>query len=234
MRDVAQPRPGAIRGRALLITGVVAGLIALTRWLPVDTTVASLRAWAASQGAVGMIGFGSAYTLAALLFVPGALLTVVAGGIFGLGWGIVIVAVATTFADAISFVVARYLARDAVERAMARYPRFEALDRAITKGGWRVVALLRLSPTIPYSASNYLYGLTGIPFLPYLVTSGVFTLPGTVAFVYLGYLGAETVGGNSRTAIEWTLMAVGFAATALATGYLAVLARRELARSDTS
>jgi len=179
-----------------------------------------------------MVGFGLAYAVAALLFVPGALLTVVAGGIFGLGWGVVIVAVATTVADATAFFVARYLARDTVDRALSRYPRFRALDRAITQGGWRVVALLRLSPTIPYSASNYLYGLTGIPFLPYVVTSGIFTLPGICVFVYLGFIGAETIGGDHKTTAEWGLITLGFAATILVTVYLAILARRELARTE--
>lgn len=175
-----------------------------------------------------MIGFGAAYTVAALLFVPGAALTLLAGGLFGLGWGIVIVAVATSAADATSFLVGRYLARGAVERLTRRYPRFGAVDQAIAQGGWRVVALLRLSPTIPYSASNYLYGLTSIPFLPYLLTSGVFTLPGTFVYVYLGYVGAETIGGRGRTPAEWTLLAVGVVAALVATAYVTVLARRAL------
>lgn len=221
------------RTKTLLIaTGGVA-FLATARLLPLETFVSTLRVWAADHGVVGMVGFGLAYAGAALLFVPGALLTVVAGGIFGLGWGIVVVALATSLADAIAFLVARYLARDTVERAMGRYPRFGALDRAITQGGWRVVALLRLSPTIPYSASNYLYGLTGIRFLPYLVTSGIFTLPGICAYIYLGYIGAETIGGDRRTALEWLLLAVGFAATIWVTIYLALLARRELTRANT-
>ena len=232
MPDVGPTRPGSSAPRLLLIATVLGGLVLAALGLPLDEAVTTLRTWATDEGTVGMLGFAAAYTLGALLFVPGALLTVVTGGLFGLGRGILLVVVATSCADAIAFLISRYLARDAVERVMAHYPRFGAFDRAITRGGWWVVALLRLSPTIPYSASNYLYGLTGLPFLPYLVTSGIFTLPGICAYVYLGHVGAETIAGEQRRIAEWTLLLVGFAATVLATLYLAILARRELARQD--
>ena len=215
--------------RVLAITCGVGIIIALSRRLPYDLDVTVLRSWVAGHGVVGIIVFGAAYVAAALVFVPGAALTLVAGALFGLGWGIVIVSVATSAADAVSFLAARYFAREAVERLTVRYPRFGAVDQAITQGGWRIVALLRLSPTIPYSASNYLYGLTGISFFPYLLASGIFTLPGTFAYVYLGYVGTETLGGSSRSVAQWTLLGVGLTATILAAVYFTVLARRALA-----
>ena len=131
-------------------------------------------------------------------------------------------------ADAAAFLIGRHLARDAVAGLANRYRRFGALDGAITEGGWRVVALLRLSPTIPYSASNYLYGLTGIGFWPYWITSGAFTLPGILAYVYMGYVGAETMDGTEKSTAEWALHMIGVVATVTATIYLAVLARRQL------
>ena len=190
--------------------------------------VQALRAWVEAPGALGMVGFGAVYVVAALLFIPGAVLTLLAGGLFGLGWGVALVAIATSVADAAAFLIGRYLARNAVARLAARYRRFGAIDAAISQGGWRVVALLRLSPTVPYSASNYLYGLTGIGFWPYWIASGTFTLPGIFAYVYLGYVGAETVGGQHRTALEWALLGLGLVATLTAIAYVAVLARRRL------
>ena len=44
--------------------------------------------------------------------------------------------------------------------------------------------------------------------------------------------GHRIVGGDQRTAAEWSLMIIGFTATILVTAYLALLARRELARAD--
>ena len=91
-----------------------------------------------------------------------------------------------------------------------RHPRFGAVDQAITAGGWRVVPLLRLSPTIPYSASNYLYGLTGIPFIPYLLASGRVHAAGHVRLRLSGVRGVETVGGRGRSPVEWTLLGIGW------------------------
>ena len=196
-------------------------------WVP------ALREWVAAHGMLGAVTFGAAYVMAALLFVPGAVLTLAAGGLFGPVWGLVLVAIATSVADAAAFLIGRHLARDRVARLARHSRRFGAIDAAITQGGWRVVALLRLSPTVPYSASNYLYGLTGIGFWPYWITSGAFTLPGIFAYVYLGYIGAETIGGQGRSTVEWALLALGLVATVAATVYVAVLAKRQLTSRTT-
>ena len=227
--DQSQSRGAWFLRRALLVACGVSAIILLTRTPHLEPALSQMRAIAAAQGPTGMLGFGAAYVVAALLFVPGAALTTLAGGLFGVAWGMVIVAIATSAADATSFLIGRYVARDLVKRLTSQYPRFGAIDLAITQGGWRIVALLRLSPTIPYSASNYLYGLTGIPFLPYLLASGAFTLPGTFVYVYLGYVSAETLGGCGRSPVEWILLGLGVAATLAATIYVTVLGRRALA-----
>ena len=103
------------------------------------------------------------------------------------------------------------------------------LQQALVDGGWRIVALLRLNPAIPYSASNYLFGASGVAFLPYLLASGFFTLPGAFAYVYLGYVGAETLGGRARSGAEWTMLVVGLVATVATVIYVTVLARRAVA-----
>jgi uncharacterized membrane protein YdjX (TVP38/TMEM64 family) len=220
---------GSTLVRAALFIGLAVALVAVVRTLPVGTVVVTLRSWAEAGGPIGMVGFGAAYVALALLFVPGAALTMVAGAAFGVGWGIVVVAIATSVADAAAFLIGRYVARDAVVRLMNRYPGFKIVDRTISTGGWRIVALIRLSPALPYSASNYLFGVTRVPFLPFLISSGIFTLPGAFVYLYLGDVGAETVGGSRRDPVEWALLALGLAATITAIAYVTVLARRGLA-----
>ena len=176
------------------VVGLLAGLAAaifLSGPADVEKAVSGLRGWADARGAGGMIGFGAAYALLALLFVPGAVLTMAAGAVYGVGWGLVVVA--TTVADAAAFLLGRHVARAAVLRLMDRHPRFRVVDRAISRGGWRIVALVRLNPTLPYSASNYLFGVTGVPFLTFLASSAVFTLPGAWAYLYAGFVGVETL-----------------------------------------
>ena len=227
------PEPARDRRRSALWLAAAVALLAagvvLTRALPLEPALAALRAWVDARGTAGVLGFGAAYVALVLLLVPGAVPTLAAGALFGPVRGIVIVAVATSVADAIAFLAARRLGRGAVERLAARYPRARAVDLAVSRAGWRVVALLRLNPAIPYSASNYLFGATGMAFLPYLVTSGIFTLPGIVTYVHLGYAGAEAAAGRARSPAEWALLAAGLAGTVAAVVYVARLARRSLA-----
>lgn len=215
--------------RAVLYSSLAVALVVALWAVPVDAVIASLQSWAETSGPIGMVGFGAAYVLLALLFMPGAALTMVAGAVFGVGWGLVVVAIATSVADAAAFLLGRYVARDSVVRLMERYPQFRIVDRTISRGGWRIVALIRLSPALPYSASNYLFGVTSLPFLPFLISSGIFTLPGALAYLYLGYVGAETVSGTSRNAVEWAVLCLGLAVTLVAIGYVTVLARRTFA-----
>ena len=220
-------RPPIVRiGLAVALVLIV---ILATRTLPLDAMLATLREWVSAHGVVGMVGFGAAYVGLVLLLMPGAALTLIAGALFGPRWGVVIVAIATSVADAVAFLLARYVARAAVERLRRRHPRFSALDQALVDGGWRIVALLRLNPAIPYSAGNYLFGASGVAFLPYLLASGLFTLPGAFVYVYLGYVGAETLGGRVRSGVEWTVLVVGLLASVATVVYVTVLARRALA-----
>ena len=231
------PAPGAAEagsrrrlGLALAAAvGLLAAVLVVGRTVELEPALTSLRAWVDSRGAVGAVAFGALYVALVLLLVPGVAPTLAAGALFGLARGVVIVAIATSVADALAFLAARYVGRRAVERLAARYPRARAVDLAVAQAGWRIVALLRLNPAIPYSASNYLFGATGVAFLPYLVTSGIFTLPGTFTYVYLGYAGAEAVAGRARSPAEWTLILAGLAATIAGIVYITRLARRSLA-----
>ncbi|HZW31908.1 MAG TPA: VTT domain-containing protein, partial [Isosphaeraceae bacterium] len=97
-----------------------------------------------------------------------------------------------------------------------------------------IVALLRLSPLVPFNLQNYLYGLTAIRFWPCVLTSWVAMLPGTVLYVYLGHAGRAGLealaGRRGRSPAEWTLLAVGLAATLLVSVYVTALARRAIRR----
>ena len=108
--------------------------------------------------------------------------------------------------------------------------RFRAIDRAIGENGWKVVGLLRLSPLIPFSVSNYLYGLTAVRFLPFILASWVGMLPATFLYVYLGAAGRSAGGKGGRGPWEWALLAGGLIATVAVTILLARVARRELKR----
>lgn len=226
-------RAGRVPWRWLAAGVLALALFAAWRTLPVEEWLRVFQAWVSRQGALGGILYGAFYVLAALLFVPGSALTVGAGLLFGLAWGTALVSVASTTAAAAAFLIARYLARERVENRVKKDERFGAIDRAIGEKGWKIVALLRLSPLVPFSLSNYLYGLTSIAFLPYVLTSWLAMLPATVLYVYLGAAGKAAVGAGKggHTAAERVFFGVGLLATVAVTVLLTRIARRELEKT---
>jgi uncharacterized membrane protein YdjX (TVP38/TMEM64 family) len=91
-----------------------------------------------------------------------------------------------------------------------------------------VVLLLRLSPIVPFGFANYAMGLTSVGFGPYVLASVLGMLPGTFLYVYLGWIGIESVRGGERSAWEWTFLGVGLAATAVLTWWMSRAAHAKL------
>ncbi len=211
---------------------LVLAVLAVMSQLPLRAVVDRMDGFLQDLGAWGMVVYGILYVAATLLLVPGAAITLGAGLIFGLLWGTVVVSLASTTGAALAFLIARYVARGRVADMAGRYPRFGAVDRAVSRGGWRIVGLLRLSPAIPFNLQNYLYGLTGIRFWPCVLTSWAAMLPGTFMYVYLGYLaraGVEAAAHEGGASIgTWALRIAGFAATVGITVYVTRLARAEM------
>jgi len=224
-----------IRLASVLIT--VLALLAIARLLPMGRIVDFLGAAVQDMGIWGPLVFALVYAIFTVLMLPGAPLTLAAGAIFGLLWGTVAVSIGSTTGAALAFLIGRYLARDTVERRLGRFPKFRAVDRAVSDGGWKIVALLRLSPAIPFNLQNYLYGLTAIRFWPCVIASWAAMLPGTFMYVYLGYAGRAGVAaaaGESagRSPAQWAMLGVGLLATIVVTVYVTKLARRAIARQS--
>jgi uncharacterized membrane protein YdjX (TVP38/TMEM64 family) len=191
-----------------------------------------LPGWIAHLGVWGPVGFGGLYVMAVIALVPASVLTLAAGALFGVPLGLLIVSLASNIGAAAAFLIARYLAREPVRRWLLSNPKLEAVDRAVEEGGWKLVALLRLSPAVPFNIQNYLYGVTSLRFWPCVLTSWLAMLPGTLLYVVLGdagRAGLEAAGGSrARTPAEWAVLAVGVAATVALSVYIARLVRRRL------
>jgi uncharacterized membrane protein YdjX (TVP38/TMEM64 family) len=217
---------------------VSATLYGLNSLLPLASWLETIKGWVHGSSVWGPVVYGLVDTAALVLMIPAWPLTVTAGVLFGLGVGTVVASVASTAAAAISFSIARYLARDSVARRIERDRRFAAIDRAIEERGWLVVALLRLSPAVPFNLQNYLYGLTAIGFRVYILTSWLTMLPGTLMYVWLGAAGragAESVtgaGARHRSATEWAFLMVGLASTIAVTMFISRLAMRAVRRAS--
>lgn len=127
-----------------------------------------------------------------------------------------------------AFLIARHLARERVRRHVRQSPKLSAVDQAIGEQGWKIVALLRLSPAVPFTLQNYLYGVTAIRFWPCVLTSWLAMLPGTFLYVYLGSLGSQAVAGGETSVGEWIARGMGLIATVVVTVYITRLAKRAM------
>src|SRR3989304_1126594 len=134
------------------------------------------------------------YALAAVLFLPGSVLTLAGGALFGPVLGTFYNLTGATLGAVLAFLTARYLAADWVTKKTGG--RVRQLINGVEKEGWRFVAFVRLVPLFPFNLLNYALGLTRIRLIHYLIATYIFMLPGAVAYTYLGYAGREAVAGG--------------------------------------
>lgn len=194
----------------------------------------SALGWIESLGFWGPAIFILIYIVATVLLIPGSLLTLGAGAIFGVALGSVYVSIASTLGATSAFLVGRYFARNWVAKKIEGNEKFKAIDEAVAGEGWKIVGLTRLSPAFPFTLLNYAYGLTKVSLRDYFFASWIGMMPGTIMYVYLGAAAGSLAslgeGGTARekTPAEWALYGVGLLATVVVTVYVTKLARKAL------
>ena len=195
--------------RILMIPGLLAG-IALAIVYRDRFDAVALEAWINDAGVLAPFLFMLIYALATVLFLPGSVITLVGGALFGPILGTFYNLTGATSGAVLAFLISRYLASDWVaDRAAGRV---KQLINGVEGEGWRFVAFVRLVPLFPFNLLNYALGLTRIPLLHYCIATYVFMLPGTIAYTYLGYAGREAIGGGEgliqKILIAFALLAV--------------------------
>ena len=223
-------KSGTSVGRVVLLAAAVVGLILLGRqggaYIPI------FAEWVKGLGVWGPIAFIAGYVVAAVLFIPGSLLTLAGGAIFGLTKGVMIVFLAAVLGSSAAFLVSRYVARSSIERRLAGNAHFAAIDRAVGAQGRKIVFLLRLSPVFPFTLLNYGLGLTNVRFVDYVIAS-IGMLPGTLLYVYYGKVIGDVAALAGGTAMEkgpadYAILILGLAATIVVTTIVTRIARRAL------
>ena len=199
-------------------------------FLPAREWLIELTAWAQAHPRIAWAGFILTYVLAAVLMVPGSILTLAAGVLFGVGLGVALVSLASTLGACCAFLVGRFLARDWVESRLEAMPRFRALDRAVARRGWLIVLLARLSLLIPYNLLNYALGLTKVRFGAYLLSTFAGMLPAIILYVYLGSVAGSLASLDQAGApmIPQSLFIAGLIVTAVLIVVIARLTARAL------
>lgn len=208
----------------LLLGLAMVGPVVAARIFPLLDGVKSFAEWARGYGTLGALIYGAVFGITSVLMVPCLPLTIVAGFTFGMFNGLIAVMVGIALGAAAGFLFARYLARGAVAQKIARNSRFHAIDEAIARDGWKIIGLLRMCP-VPFGLTNYLYGLTGVGFWRYMGATIIGMLPGSIAFVYFGAFGKQTLDG-ARDPIQYALGALTLIAMIAVTVTLGRIARR--------
>lgn len=185
-----------------------------------------------SLGIWGPIVFIVGYAAAVVAFVPGSLLTLAAGAIFGIAAGTAYVFVAASLGATAAFLISRFVARGWAERKLAGNVRFRAIDDAVAAQGGRIVFLLRLSPVVPFGLLNYALGLTKVGVRDYVLAC-VGMIPGTLLYVYSGKVAGDVAALAGGAAVErgtgyYAVLVAGLLATLVVTVLVTRIARRAL------
>ncbi len=205
--------------RAVLAMALLGAIV----WLGLHRELlqsAALEQELARFGTLAPILFVLLYASATVLFVPGAVLTLAGGALFGPIWGTLWNLIGATLGATLAFLIARYVASDWV--AARSGERLGRLMRGVEDEGWRFVAFVRLVPLFPFNLMNYAFGLTRIPLRDYVLASFVCMAPGALAYTYLGYAGREVASGQAG-AIRKAVIALALLA---AVAFLPGLVRR--------
>lgn len=221
--------------RYLLVATLVAIVIVAAQYFNIQELIKTALVWIDNLGFWKPLAFIAIYNLATVLFVPGSIVTMGGGAIFGVFWGSIYVFIASTMGAISAFLIGRYLSRDWVAKQLESHPKFKAIDEAVAREGFKIVFLTRLSPVFPFNLLNYAFGITQVSLKDYSLGS-IGMIPGTVMYVYLGALACEcALEGTAiqstnpqAEAAKWVLRVLGLIATVVVTVYVARIAQKAL------
>ena len=203
----------------------------------ISTGFQQFLTWIESNLVAGVFAFMGVYFIATVCFVPGSLLTLGSGFVFGsavgVGYGVVLASVAVfvgaTLGSIVAFLLGRYLMRDCVRTKLVRkYPVIEAVDEALQNNGLKIFFLLRLSPIVPFNAINYIAGVTGISMKDYcLALIGI--LPGTILYCFIGASAGGLMEAEQAvsTPVTISLIVVGIVLAIIAVFIASYYAKKE-------
>jgi uncharacterized membrane protein YdjX (TVP38/TMEM64 family) len=223
--------------RSILAVVVLAAIIASLAFLPAQQYLNSFTEWIHGLGFWGVCIFVVVYMLVCLVLLPGSVLSVVGGFLFGLLGGIVMASLGATLGATAAFIIARVIVRDWIEHRLASHPKFCAVDRAVATQGFKIVLLVRLCSLLPYDLSSYLFGFTKISMGRYVLATWLGRLPEVFIWTYVGTT-AKSLSDVASGTIELgvgrqVFLGVGVFTMMIVTLVLANVARKALRETIT-
>ncbi|MBW8002929.1 MAG: TVP38/TMEM64 family protein [Planctomycetes bacterium] len=219
--------------KIIIVLAVIGALVAAAKLFDLKQGFRDALDWISGLGPLGPLIFIGLYILVCVLLLPGSIVTLGAGVVFGVVKGSIAVSIGSTIGATCAFLIGRYLARNWVAGKIAGNEKFKAIDEAVASQGWKIVLLTRLSPVFPFNLLNYAFGLTKVSLKHYFFASWIGMIPGTIMYVYIGSLAGDLAklgtGQRTRTTGEWVLYGAGLLATLVVTVFVTRLAKKALA-----
>ena len=168
----------------------------------------AIESWISTLGPWGVLAFVGLFVVTTSFLLPDTVLCIIAGALFGLGWGMTAVLAGSVLAGAMQFALSRKLLRARIQRMLAVRPSLAAIQRAVIRDEFRLQVLLRLTPLNPATIS-YLLGAAGVRFSGFLI-AGLALAPNFLIEVYFGYVGkhAARMAGTGLQAARMHDLAV--------------------------
>lgn len=202
-------------GGAIVASAVVIAIV----WslLPVGEWATALIKRIDDLGAWGMVAYCGLYVALACLTFPSTPLNVGAGVIFSYPIGYATALAASAITSSITFLVARFVARDWIDRKVKKLDGAEDVLRVVAEEGFKAVFLARINPFVPASLKNYGFGITSMSFAKYLGATVAGQSLIVAAHVYLGWAGGTAMmhGDNELGAVDYALIGAGVVASIL-------------------
>ncbi|ANK61982.1 hypothetical protein AYR54_09235 [Loigolactobacillus backii] len=191
------------------ITIIIAGIVlfyttGLTKELQ---NVPAMQAWFQQQGWVGYFAFILLCIITAVFMLPGGLLAIVAGIVYGGFIGGLLTVIGSTVGASVSFILGRTLLKDAIIKKYGNQPTFQKVMRGVDENGVSFLILTRLVPIFPYALQSYAYALTPMRFERFSIISGITMLP--ACFIY-AYMASDilTQGLTLSLSIKFTILGI--------------------------
>jgi uncharacterized membrane protein YdjX (TVP38/TMEM64 family) len=195
----------------LLIVAIVVG------GREIEHHIHAIDSWITKLGLWGVFAFIGLFVLSTSFLLPDTVLCIIAGVLFGLGWGVGAVLAGSVLAGMMQYALSRKLLRARIQWILAARPSLAAIQRAVSRDEFRLQVLLRLTPLNPATIS-YLLGAAGVRFPGFLIACLALT-PNLVIEVYFGHVGkhaARLVGSNAHIARLHDLAIIGGLAVCIA------------------
>ncbi len=171
---------------------------------------AEVEQYVASNYTNSVMAFFLVYVAVTALSLPGAaVMTLIAGAIFGLINGLIIVSFASTLGATLALLTSRFLLRDSIQQKFST--QLQSINDGIQKEGAFYLFTLRLVPVVPFFVINLVMGLTSIPVRTFFWVSQVGMLAGTAVYVNAGtqLAGIDSLGGILSPGIIFSFVLLG-------------------------